>query len=162
MRLRRWWQNFWVSTNFSIPMGMSEKSTRQIVIDNFEYWTASTKIEMILEASKWLQNLIIWKDMNIENRDVFNRPCAVVVPNFQLYAIRRSITSLKKAWNLINDLFLLYNYFYGCYKLYNEIRCLNISRLICSSVTREISIWIQLILKSKCIDCIHSCGIVSC
>ena len=50
--------------------------------------------------------------MSVKNQDAFRRPWAVVAPNFQIYAIRRSVNSSiysLKGWEmteiLINDLF---------------------------------------------------------
>ena len=37
---------------YSVIQGVPEKSTRQIVIDNFEHWTATTKIENDFESIK--------------------------------------------------------------------------------------------------------------
>ena len=47
--------------------------------------------------------------MSVENQDAFRRPYAMVVPNFQVYAIRRSVILPINSLNVINDHFLLLN-----------------------------------------------------
>ena len=69
--------------------GVPEKSTHQIVIDNFEHWTARTKLENDSESIKLTSNLIIWKSMNVKNQHTLKRSML----NFQVYTIQRCVTS---------------------------------------------------------------------